>query len=115
MVLVYTLATVMCILVVLAILFVDHEWPVNEQGWTAFAGSTIFYVLATFTLFKAVSLVGPLRTAIVDNSAPIWAMLFAYLMLGESFSSIQSAGALLVIAAIIVLQLISQPAKTELG
>ncbi len=75
------------------------------MGWLAFAGSNLFYVAATFALFTAVHMIGPLRTAIIDNSSPIWAMLFAFGLLGELLTVIQMIGAAMVVAALITLQI----------
>jgi len=83
-VMVQVLAVVTTILLFLALTAVEHRWPESDIGWLAFSGSTIFYVVATFTLFQAVSMVGPLRTAIIDNTAPVWAMIFGYLLIGDA-------------------------------
>jgi drug/metabolite transporter (DMT)-like permease len=106
-VMVQVLAVVTAILLLLPLTVVEHHWPESDAGWLAFAGSTIFYVVATFTLFKAVSLVGPLRTAIIDNTAPVWAMLFGYLLLQQSLSPLQLGGAAVVVGSVMLLQLIS--------
>ena len=107
-VLAHALGVVVFIISVLTLSVVKLQWPVGDMGWWIFSGSTLFYVLATFSLFKAVSLVGPLRTAILDNTAPVWAMVFGFFLLHQVMSSRQIGGALLVIAAVMVLQLMSR-------
>ena len=81
-------------------------------GWMAFAGSTVFYVMATFTLFMAVSMIGPLRTAIVDNTAPVWAVVFGFLLLDQALNARQVFGVIIVIAAVISLQLVSREPRS---
>ncbi len=80
-------------------------WPATTAGWWAFAGSTLCFVMATFLLFVAVDLVGPLATAAIDNSSPIWAIAFGLLLLGESLTGQQLVGAAVVLGAILIFQL----------
>ena len=100
----HSLAVVTLIIVIASLTLVETRWPVNEMGWIIFAGSTLFYVVATFCLFKAVNLIGPLKTAIIDNTAPVWAIIFGYLLLQQSLSPQQIAGAFVVISAVMLLQ-----------
>ncbi|NKB77519.1 MAG: EamA family transporter [Gammaproteobacteria bacterium] len=99
-----SLAMVTFILLVLRLTLVEYQWPTSTTGWLAITGSTIFYVIATFTLFKAVSLIGPLRTAIIDNTAPVWAMVFGYLLLQQELTLLQLIGAATVISSVMLLQ-----------
>ena len=84
---------------------VDLQWPRSGQGWAILTTSTGFYVLATILLFTAVKMIGPLRTAIIDNSAPVWAILLAALLLHERLSAVQLFGGALVICAVLLVQL----------
>ena len=84
---------------------VDLEWPRSGQGWTTLVTSTVFYVLATILLFTAVKMIGPLRTAIIDNSAPVWAIMLAALLLHERLGAVQLFGGALVIGAVLLVQL----------
>ena len=65
------------------------------------AGAAILLALAITTLFMAIGVIGPLRTSMIDNSSPVWSILFAGILLGEMLSPLQLSGALLVIAAIV--------------
>jgi drug/metabolite transporter (DMT)-like permease len=107
-VLLHSLAVVVVIVLLLSVTIVDINWPATRTGWAVFTGSTVFYVIATFTLFKAVSIVGPLRTAIIDNTAPVWAIVFGYLLLGEVLNGWQIVGVAIVIAAVITLQIVKK-------
>ncbi len=107
-VLAHALGVVVLLISALTLTAVELQWPVGELGWWIFSGSTLFYVFATFSLFKAVSLIGPLRTAIMDNTAPVWAMIFGFILLHQVMSSWQIGGALLVITAVMSLQIVSR-------
>lgn len=107
-VLFYSLGTVVAIVIMASLTFVALQWPVGPIGWAVFSGSSIFYVIATFTLFKAVSMVGPLRTAIIDNTAPVWAIVFGYLLLSQTLTPKQVVGAIAVVAAVMLLQIVNR-------
>lgn len=105
LVMLHMTASASVLMALLSAVVVDLAWPVGALGWLAFAGSGLFYVLATYALFTAVHMIGPLRTAILDNSSPVWAVIFAYLLLGEALTLKQIIGAALVVAALIALQI----------
>lgn len=86
------------------LLAVEPRWPSSPVGWTVFLGSSGCYVLATFLLFTAVDLIGPLRTAVIDNTSPVWAVLFGYGMLGQALSPTQIAGVVLVVCGVLGIQ-----------
>ena len=80
----------------------------------ALVASAACYVFATFLLFKAVAWIGPLRTGVMDTSAPVWALIFGMVILDQSLSALQITGAALVIAGIAIIQLRShQPVETH--
>ena len=93
------------ILVGASALFWPLSWPLELGGWLALAAASVTFAIATMSLFAAVQAIGPLRTAIIDNTAPVWAIGFAMLLLGESLASVQWLGAALVIGAVSALQL----------
>lgn len=93
---------------------VDLTWPTDDGGWWALVASAACYVFATFLLFKAVAWIGPLRTGVMDTSAPVWALIFGMVILDQSLSGLQITGAALVIAGIAIIQLRShQPVETH--
>ena len=97
---------VVAILVIGALLLVvaDLQWPQSPRGWSAFGASTVLYVFATALLFTAIHFIGPLNTAMIDNSTPVWAIVFAALLLDERLSAVQLFGGALVIGAVVLLQ-----------
>lgn len=82
------------------------EWPDNTNGLQAMMASTLLYGVATALLFIAVDIIGPVRFAVIDNTSPIWAGLMGYLLLSESLSWQQGAGALLVVGGVIAVQIL---------
>ena len=101
----YLTSTAVVIVGVISLAVVPLEWPRTDHGWTLLAVSTGLYVLATTLLFTAVKMIGPMRTAIIDNSAPIWAIALGALLLGERLSAVQLFGGALVIGAVLLVQL----------
>ena len=101
----YLTGTTAVVVGLASLTLVDLEWPRSGHGWAMLTSSTGFYVLATILLFAAVKMIGPLRTAIIDNSAPVWAILLAALLLRERLSAVQLFGGALVICAVLLVQL----------
>ena len=78
------------------------------------AGGVVLYVTATLLLFKAVDLVGSLQTAIIDNTAPVWAMILGVIVLGQWLTAQQVMGASVTVVAVMLLQWIARP-KTSVS
>ena len=97
-----------CASIILLLVFVDLQWPMTLIGWLAFSGSSGCYVVATFLLFTAVNMVGPLRTAIIDNTSPVWAILFGFLLLGQVLSHTQMLGVVMVVGGVLSIQWIKR-------
>jgi drug/metabolite transporter (DMT)-like permease len=110
----YMLLSATGIIALLSLYVVELSWPATIEGWIPFCGSSIFYVVATFLLFQAVNLVGPLQTAIIDNTSPIWAIVFSFLLLNQTLGAHQVLGALVVVSAVMILQWLNRPANTAL-
>ncbi|MEM7405077.1 MAG: DMT family transporter [Pseudomonadota bacterium] len=104
-VLLWMMVSSSAIVVVINATLATPTFPDTQTGWAAFAVSTALYALATFLLFKAVALIGPVRTSVVDNSSPVWALFAGVLILDESMTSPQVAGTVLVVAGIITVNL----------
>ena len=81
------------------------DWPAALGGWLALLAARVTFAIATMSLFAAIQAIGPLRTAVIDNTAPVWAIGFAMLLLGESLAPLQWLGAILVIGAVSAMQL----------
>ena len=101
----YLTSTAAAIVGIVSLTAVSLEWPRTHQGWTLLAASTGLYVVASTLLYVAIKMIGPFRTAIIDNSAPIWAIVLAALLLGQRMNAAQLFGGALVIGAVLLVQL----------
>jgi drug/metabolite transporter (DMT)-like permease len=80
---------------------IDEFVRLSPMGWAALGFAVLFSVVIAFFLwYKGISKVGPTRALIYQYSVPVFAVLFACLLLGERFSVAQAAGALLVLISI---------------
>ncbi len=62
------------------------------------------FAVAFFFMFKGISLIGAVNTAMILNLEPVFTITLAFLMLNESLSTIQLIGAALVLISIFVIQ-----------
>lgn len=90
-------------------------FPDSAVGMASLLAATVLYALATVLLFLAVSMIGPLGFAVIDNTVPVWAILFGFLILGETLTGLQYFGAFLVVAGVTGMQMMQhikgQPSK----
>ena len=105
----YLLLSATAVIGFISLFIAELTWPSSFPGWLALCGSSALYVVATLFLFKAVDLVGSLQTAIIDNTAPVWAMIVGILVLGQWLTVQQVIGASVTVAAVMLLQWIAQP------
>jgi len=103
--------TLLASLIMIAVVLVGIpiEWPSTSTGVQALLASTVLYAVATCLLFIAVDMVGPVRFAVIDNTTPIWASLMGFVLLAETLTWVQGAGALLVIGGVVAVQVWHQP------
>ncbi|MFO0998075.1 MAG: DMT family transporter [Alphaproteobacteria bacterium] len=94
------------VFVVMALIQGGLAFPSGTPGWLAFTGAVVFFSIATFCLFIAISLIGPLRTGVIDNGSPIWAILFAAFLIDETLGPLQWLGSAIVVAAIVANQIL---------
>jgi len=74
--------------------------PRAPAGWLGLALLTVFYGVAITSLFIVLPLLGSATYAVVLNFEPIAVLFLAWMILGQSISPLQMAGAFLVIGAI---------------
>lgn len=78
--------------------------PSSLAAWSALAGVTVFgTVVAVAAFFAALTRLGPADTAVLSTVEPVVSVVVAALALGETLSSVQIAGGVLVIGAVLVL------------
>lgn len=78
-------------------------WPHDAPGWTGLAVLMALYCAAFTVLFVTVPRLDMARNAPVMNMEPIATLLFGWAVLGQWLAPIQIAGALVVVAGIVLL------------
>ena len=66
----------------------------------------ICFAFAFPAFFRAVQMAGPVRTAMIMNLEPVISILLSVIILKEMISTLQTLGAILVIAAVIISQIV---------
>jgi drug/metabolite transporter (DMT)-like permease len=85
---------------------VVRSWtiPATTIGWGAFLGVTVTTTLSTLLIYISTARIGPFRTALLMNLEPLLTTLFSILLLGETLTMAQAAGAALMIASLVAFQ-----------
>jgi drug/metabolite transporter (DMT)-like permease len=79
-------------------------WPGSQAGWLAMAGIALLStVVAMVGFFAGMQRLGATDAATISTLEPVVTLLLAYGILGETLGMKQSAGALMVICAVLVL------------
>jgi drug/metabolite transporter (DMT)-like permease len=89
---------------VAAVLAGAPRWPRSGSGWLAIAGIAIVSTVAAITLFFAgLARVGPTQASTLSTIEPVFTVLLAALVLGETIAPVQLAGGALILAAVVLL------------
>ena len=76
--------------------------PTHAGPWLALLGVALFgTVIAIAAFFAALALLGPGDTAVVSTLEPVVSVVAAAVFLGETLTSVQLAGGVLVIGAVV--------------
>lgn len=81
------------------------HFPVAAPGWWGLAALTFLYGTAFTIMFTVLPKLGVAGNSAIMNVEPVFALALAWLILGQSIASMQVAGALLVVATVMVLGL----------
>ncbi len=77
----------------------------NPKQLALISGSSIIFLIASLLIFKSIKTSNAGLAAIIEASYPIFTVIFAYLILGESqLNPISAIGFALVIAGIIIIK-----------
>lgn len=92
-----------------------QNWSAVTPGaWTALAYSTTFAVVVAYVLwYTSVQRVGGARTAVYSNLTPVVASLVSWLVMKESLTPVQIAGAAVVILGILLARRGARARRTE--
>ncbi|MDI1275619.1 DMT family transporter [Polaromonas sp.] len=79
--------------------------PQAATGWWGLAALTFLYGTAFTIMFTVLPKLGVVGNSAIMNVEPVFALVLAWLILGQAIAPVQVAGALLVVGAVMVLGL----------
>ncbi len=81
------------------------QWPHDAAGWAGLVGLTVMYGTAFTLMFVVLPKLGVVGNSAIMNVEPIFSLLLAWLLLGQSIGGMQLMGALLVVGSVMYLGL----------
>ncbi len=75
------------------------------MGWWGLAGLTVLYGTAFTIMFTVLPRLGVVGNSAIMNVEPIFALVLAWLLLGQTIAPMQVAGGLIVVGAVMWLGL----------
>jgi drug/metabolite transporter (DMT)-like permease len=100
-----TMAFVGVLALLVSLLQGGLQWPNAPAGWWGLAALTLLYGTAFTIMFTLLPKLGVVGSSPILNVEPVAALGMAWLLLGQSISAIQVAGALLVVGTVMALGL----------
>ena len=79
--------------------------PQSGAGWAGLATLTFLYGTAFTIMFTVLPKLGVVGNSAIMNVEPVFALMLAWLILGQSIATVQVAGALLVVGTVMTLGL----------
>jgi drug/metabolite transporter (DMT)-like permease len=79
------------------------QLPDAAAGWGGLAALTFLYGTAFTIMFTVLPKLGVVGNSAIMNVEPVFALVLAWLILGQAIAPVQVAGALLVVGAVVVL------------
>ena len=77
------------------------HWPTEPVGWMGLAGLTILYGTAFTIMFTVLPRLGVGSAAAIMNVEPVFALVMAWLVLGQTIAPVQIVGALVVVGIVV--------------
>lgn len=81
------------------------HWPQQPIGWGALAALTFLYGTAFTVMFTVLPRLGVVGNSAIMNVEPIFALVLAWAVLGQTIAPLQVAGGLVVVATVMALGL----------
>jgi drug/metabolite transporter (DMT)-like permease len=81
------------------------HWPTAVPGWWGLALLTALYGTAFTILFTVLPRLGVVGNSAIMNVEPVFALVLAWMLLGQAIAPVQVAGALLVVGTVVWLGL----------
>ncbi|MEP7301868.1 MAG: DMT family transporter [Caldimonas sp.] len=91
------------------------HWPDASAGWWGLALLTLLYGTGITILFTVLPRLGVVGNSAIMNVEPVFALVLAWLILGQTIAVSQVAGGLLVVATVVWLGLRRRPAGAPPG
>ena len=79
------------------------HFPNALPGWWGLLGLTFLYGTAFTIMFTVLPKLGVVGNSAIMNVEPVFALVLAWLILGQAIAPVQVAGALIVVGAVMVL------------
>lgn len=105
-----TMAIVACLAVTTALVQGGFRLPSAGPGWWGLALLTVLYGTGITILFTVLPRLGVVGNSAIMNVEPVFALVLAWLVLGQAIAPSQVAGALVVVGAVVWLGLGRRPA-----
>lgn len=80
----------------------ELSFPSTAIGWTAVLGVGFCFTIGLLSFFYAVEIIGAVLAKMITSLQPLFAILFASLLLSENLTTLQISGALLVICGLVL-------------
>ncbi len=103
----HNLTAVLCASVSLLMLRESLQYPVRDIALISFGGFVSGF-LGLLLYYKALKVGEVSVVAPIAASSPLWASLFAFLLLGENFSLSKLVGTILIVSGVVILSLSKQ-------
>ena len=81
------------------------QWPNASAGWWGLAALIVLYGTAFTLMFTVLPRLGVVGNSAIMNVEPVFALLLAWTLLGQTIAAVQVAGGLLVVATVVWLGL----------
>ena len=89
------------------------QWPSGPHQWAPVLGSGVLTAGAFFGLFAGLRRLGPVRTAVISASEPLWATIMTVAFLGEPLSPATAIGGVFILAGAVTASLVRGAPTTE--
>ncbi len=76
------------------------KFPVNSKGWLAILSNSIFYVLSYFLFYEGSKKIGITRTSVIATMEPVFAAVFALILLKQFLNITETFGFTIIILSI---------------
>jgi drug/metabolite transporter (DMT)-like permease len=101
----YTLAIVTALATLLSFFQGGLSLPHSTNGWLGLVSLTVLYGTGFTMMFSLLPRLGVVGNSAIMNAEPIFALIFAWVLLGQTISIMQIIGAIIVVGTVIVIGL----------